>query len=178
VLRPFFPLLLLLPFTASLLLAGCTAKLEETCIGGKCNPDGVPAELTPPPSETGGGIIVCTTFGPATGDIPCDVFEVMHRTCHACHNKDLLNGAPFPLLSYEDTQAPYGPDRKIFQRMNEVIRPDGAPRMPLGGMLDAKDQQILGDWLNLCTPIADSGMGCECPGTGCTCPSAVKECSN
>lgn len=78
-------------------------------------------------------------------------------------------GAPFPLLSYEDTQLQYTMDKKIFQRMNEVIRPGGAPRMPFDVPtgLNPQDQKILGDWLNACTPSDDSGMGCECPGNGC-----------
>jgi hypothetical protein len=54
--------------------------------------------------------------------------------------------------------------------MNEVIRPDGVPRMPFGGMLNDQDLKILGDWLDQCAPPTPDGMGCQCPapGMGCT----------
>lgn len=116
-----------------------------------------------------GGIFMCSTPGPLTGDIPCDVFEVIRRTCHSCHGNPLMNGAPFPMLSYEDTQAPYSMTTKVFQRMNEVIRPGGAPRMPLNGMLNDQDLQVLGSWLNKCAPPTANGKGCECPAPGMGC---------
>jgi hypothetical protein len=116
-----------------------------------------------------GGVVLCLTPGPLTGDIPCNVFEVMHRTCHACHADPLMEGAPFPLLSYENTQAPYFMTTRVFQRMNEVIRPGGAPRMPPGNNLNDQDLKVLGDWLNQCAPPTADGKGCECPAPGMGC---------
>jgi hypothetical protein len=118
-------------------------------------------------SSGSGGTVVCSTPGPLKGDIPCDVFEVLHRECHLCHSDPPTMGAPYVLLSYEDTQATYYEDRKLFQRMNEVIRPGASPRMPFGGMLNDKDLEILGGWLDKCAPPTADGKGCECPGTGC-----------
>jgi hypothetical protein len=42
-----------------------------------------------------------------TGDFPCDVFAVVHSVCNKCHTNPTKNGAPFPLLTYADTQQPF-----------------------------------------------------------------------
>jgi hypothetical protein len=151
----------------------CTADLTEICVSGGCNQKGLPEEVplgAGGGDGGGGGLVVCAApAGPPTGDIPCEVFEVIRRECHSCHTNPPANGAPFPLLSYEDTQATYFMDIKRYQRMNEVIRPNGSPRMPLGGMLKAADLAILGDWLNQCAPPTADGMGCECPAPGMGC---------
>lgn len=37
----------------------------------------------------------------------CDAFRVINCACQQCHQNPPLNGAPIPLMTYEDTQAPY-----------------------------------------------------------------------
>jgi len=69
-----------------------------------------------------------------------------------------MNNAPFPLLTYEDTQAPFGADKQRWQRMAEVVE---SGFMPLGKVLPAADKQTLLDWLGQCAPPAPDGMGCE-----------------
>ena len=60
-----------------------------------------------------------------------------------------------------------------YQRMREVIQPDGSPHMPYKSStivvpaLTAEELAMLDAWLACPTPTAE-GQGCECPGTGCT----------
>ncbi len=162
--RPFFPTLFLAAITASALL-GCNADLAEGCISGQC-----PPHWTPPVADDGG---TCGPL-PATGDIPCEVFKVIHGVCNRCHVDPPLAGAPFPLLTYEDTQMPYDTHGKLrYERMKEVIQPGSSPHMPFASTViivaPLTDAQFatLDAWLTCPTPTTQ-GQGCECPGQGCT----------
>ena len=159
------------------LLAACGSKLDEGCTSGVCTTSSGSGGATGSTTSSGGdgggggGGSVCPP-GPATGDIPCDVFEVIHRECHHCHTDPPLDGVPFPLLTYEDMQKPYGDMSKRYQRMNQVIRPNGFPPMPPDDPLDAKDLAVLTGWLDACAKPTGEGEGCECTtpttGKGCT----------
>lgn len=174
VVRILFPTLFLAALTASL-FAGCNADLTEGCLSGNCPP---PESTTSSSSTTGGtggqdGGVSCGPL-PVTGDIPCDVFKIIHGTCDRCHQDPPLIGAPFPLLTYEDTQMPYGTDGKLrYQRMREVIQPAGSPHMPFQSTtivvppLTASELATLDGWL-ACPMPTPQGQGCECPGQGCT----------
>jgi hypothetical protein len=162
--RFLFPTLFLAAITGSSLL-GCTADLTEGCLSGRC----LPPETTT--ATTGGG--VCGPL-PATGDIPCEVFKVIHGVCNRCHQDPPLAGSPWPLLTYEDTQIPYDTEGTLrYQRMKEVIQPSGSPHMPFASNIiivpPLTDDQFatLDAWLACPTPTAQ-GQGCECPGQGCT----------
>ena len=150
----------------ALLGAACTAHLEEGCLTGPCGPIGIDAGEM----DAGeGGPNACVGMDPpATGDYPCAVFDVINRNCRPCHQNPPMQGAPFPLMTFENTQAPYNATLKIYQRMNVQIRPGAIPRMPLGGMLTDADLKTLGDWLNMCAPPVPDDAGCACPGMGCS----------
>ena len=163
--------------SAALVFAACTADLQEGCVGGVCSPRGAGGATTGTGTGTGGmggmggtgGMAIMCDAGPATGDIPCEVFDVIHRNCNPCHQDPPLMFAPFPILTYEDTQMPFGMNGLVrYQRMNQVIRPTGVPHMPQGGKLTDADYKILTGWLDMCAPPTAEGMGCECPGMGCT----------
>lgn len=166
--RLLLPTLFLAAITGSSLL-GCTADLTEGCLAGKC----LPPETTTATSGGGDGGVVCGPL-PATGDIPCEVFKVIHGVCNHCHVDPPLAGAPWPLLTYEDTQMPYDTHGTLrYQRMKEVIQPSGSPHMPFASTViivpPLTDAQFatLDAWLTCPTPTAQ-GQGCECPGQGCT----------
>jgi len=180
----FFPLLLVLA-AAPPLVAACSAKPEEGCTSSTCtsstgagNSESSSTGNSTSESSAGGGGAgggsACAPgpATPATGDIPCDVFEVIHRACNPCHTNPPINGAPFPILTYEDTQEPYGIASKRFLAMNQVIRPGGTPPMPPSGALSAQDLKVLTGWLDACAPPTPEGKGCECTtpttGMGCT----------
>ncbi len=100
-------------------------------------------------------------FG-ATGDLPCDVWQVLHDKCHCCHQDPPENGAPFPLLTYELTREPYGSQGLLrWQRMSVVIQDGEVPPMPFSTAADltASEKKILDDWFAACAPPADEYMG-------------------
>ena len=87
------------------------------------------------------------------------------------------NGAHFPLLTYEDTQQPFGlaptdggaPFLR-WMRMYQVIQPGFLPHMPSnvapacdGGycQLDDADFKTLNGWFEACVPSKPEGMGCD-----------------
>src|ERR1700760_1681726 len=84
------------------LAPSCNAQVTESCSDGPCG--GGAASVTVP--ETGPNAADCPAT-PQTGDFPCAVFAVVHKKCNPCHQMPPLNGAPFPLLTYADTQSPY-----------------------------------------------------------------------
>lgn len=115
--------------------------------------------------------------GPTTGDLPCDVGAVLKASCQPCHQTPTQNGAHFPILTYEDTQKPFGlapddggPPKRRFQRMAEVVQPEGLPHMPsqaapaCGGKscsLSAADLTTLDAWFTACAPPAPEHKGCD-----------------
>jgi hypothetical protein len=65
------------------------------------------SESDPPPAGSG------LTF--------CDAEPIIANKCQRCHDQPTRNGAPFPLLTYADTQVstptPGDPERKRYQDM-------------------------------------------------------------
>ena len=50
----------------------------------------------------------------------CAAYKVVNCVCQQCHQNPPLNGAPIPLLTYADTQAPFPDktsDKKVWQEM-------------------------------------------------------------
>ena len=99
-----------------------------------------------------------TSTGPATCEIedtaglPCEVFRIIEANCQVCHNDPQENGAPFPLLTYDDTQAEYGA-RPIWDRMRDAIEPGAIPGMPFGDNppgLAEEDLDVLRAWFETC----------------------------
>jgi hypothetical protein len=138
----------------------CTAELEEGCLGGNCSPPGkpnVPVNTSSSSGTGGAGGSSCETT-PATGDFPCDVFAVLQNNCNSCHQSPPVNGAPFSLLTYEDTrELLFMSTKPRWQRMGEVVE---SSFMPLGATIADPDKQLLLDWVSSCALPAD-GMGCE-----------------
>ncbi len=146
--------------SASFVLGACTADLEEGCLSGECSPPGkppVPTNTSTSSGAGGAGGSSCEST-PATGDFPCDVFTVLQNNCHSCHQAPPLNGAPYSLLTYEDT-------REIitttmlprWKRMGETVE---SGFMPLGKAIPEADKQLLLDWVAGCALPAET-MGCE-----------------
>jgi hypothetical protein len=159
--RPFLAVAILAAASSLVFFAACNADVGEGCLAGPCTGSGGPG------ADAGCATASCTPV-PKTGDFPCDVFAVIHTNCNPCHQDPPQNGAPFPLLTYADTQKPYGPTTLISQQMFDQIQPCGSPRMPLGGMLTTDDFNTLSDWLAGCAQPIPAGQGCGCPGQGCT----------
>lgn len=151
-------------------LASCTADLTEACVGGRCDTTTSSTTGTGGGGGSGGGGGgagggACTP-NPATGEFPCEVFTVLQAKCQTCHAPDKLamSGAPFSLLTYEDTQQPFAGGPKLrWQRMSEVIQPGAIPHMPFGSapQLTPDEKKTLDAWFADCAKPAPDGMGCE-----------------
>jgi hypothetical protein len=149
--RAWIPLALaaLVPFVA------CKANVEESCEDGMCTGATVAA-------ASSGGDSSCV-YGDTHG-FPCDVYTIIHENCHGCHIKPPLNGAPFPLLTYADTQAEYynTPD-KIWQHMKLVIEPGALPGMPFGKNPPGLPEPLLNTlraWFATCEAgMCETGQG-------------------
>jgi hypothetical protein len=157
-------------------LSACDADVREGCIAGPCTGgSGGSAASSSGSTGTGGGsggagAAAACPETPRTGDFPCDVFAIIHAKCNPCHQMPPLNGAPFPELTYADTQKVYAqgpPERLIFQQMYLQIQPGASPQMPLIGTLTAAEFAKLSGWLAECAPPVPAGTGCGCPGNGC-----------
>ncbi len=101
-----------------------------------------------------GSFAACKT-NPTTGTIPTDVAAVLMARCQPCHQMPPLNGAPFPLLTYQDVNAAFGAV-PIYQEMHVLIQPNGDPHMPYRNapQLSPDQLQTLDTWLLSCAPPA------------------------
>lgn len=149
--------------------SGCSAELEEGCLTGPCgaaSTAGVGGSVDVPDTGGAGGAgggqggnpVECEpdTF-PSTGELPCEVFEVLQAKCHCCHQDPTLNSASFPLLTYADTHEPYGSaGLQRWQRMLQVIQDDSALKMPFQTAADltSAEKAVLDEWLEACAPPA------------------------
>jgi hypothetical protein len=102
---------------------------------------------------------------PKEGDRPCDVAAVL-AICQNCHQRPPLRMAPFPLMSYEDTQAVYFGPVLIATRMSQVIEPNDPVHMPPRAATDIPqptdaELDTLRAWFRACTPPEPEGQGCD-----------------
>jgi hypothetical protein len=120
------------------------------------------ASVMPPPCDQGaggeGGV-------PATPIRFCQAEIVLRTVCQRCHQEPPLHGAPFALVTYEDTQEPYGSTGKLrWQRMREVVEIDFMPLMGIRDVpvdpLTCEEKSTLMGWLNQCA-LPEGGTDCE-----------------
>ncbi len=114
-------------------------------------------------SASSEGAVSCDpTATPTTGDLPDDVNAVLVDKCQGCHSGPPQHHAPFPLVSFEDTQEQFGlTSKRKWQRMSEVIAPDGLPHMPYGTAppLTSDEMTTLQSWFGKCAMPVPEGMG-------------------
>lgn len=98
-----------------------------------------------PGNGEGGG-----TAEPQFG-LPCEVEQVLEAKCQRCHDDPRQNGAPFPLLTWEDTRRRYGTPQ-VYELMPRAIETEYMPLMILGltppvESLTQTEKAVLLDWL-------------------------------
>jgi hypothetical protein len=76
----------------------------------------------------------------------------MRQKCQRCHGDPRANGAPFPLLTYEDTQVIDGRGVPRFQRMREAVESGYMPATfldlePPVAPLEPDEKTLLLAWL-------------------------------
>jgi len=96
----------------------------------------------------------------------CATDRVLSRKCRRCHQDPPLNGAPFPLLSYEDTQVVDGRGKPRFQKMADSVAsaympPQFLSLTPPVELLTDEERTTLLDW---CAAGAHSEDGAPCDG--------------
>jgi hypothetical protein len=121
------------------------------------------ASTTPPPCDQGAG---------GEGGVPavpvrfCQAEIVLRTVCQRCHQDPPLHAAPFSLVTYEDTQQPFGAaGRRRWQRMKEVVESGFMPLRTLAldppvEPLTCEERSTLLGWLGQCAP-PEGGTDCE-----------------
>jgi hypothetical protein len=146
-------------------LAACEASVKEGCVGGVCNTGGSGAGGSGAGNSGGsggsGGDDTCAGVD-RSGELPCEVRAVLEAKCWGCHGSTLANGAPFPLVTYADTQAEFTAGVVIWERMQLAVE---SGFMPLSssadGPLTDDELDVLDDWFDACAPSA--AEGCDGP---------------
>ena len=154
-----------------LFVASCGDQSSERRGGGEI-PDltGGSGQALPDPGAAGANDAGAAGALP-TGPVPwCDAYRILNCVCQQCHQAPPLNGAPFPLLSYDDTQAryPFKSSKPIWQQMQTVVGNGFMPYqgdptvMPAVQPLPAPQKATLLAWL------AEGALpegGTDCPKT-------------
>lgn len=107
------------------------------------------------PSEAG---------APGAPDFPCDVRRVLEAKCQRCHQRPPANGAPFPLLTWNDTRATYG-KQLVYEAMLVAVESGFMPLVELELTppvedLTSAEKTTLVSWLENGAPPDTSDGGC------------------
>jgi hypothetical protein len=120
---------------ATALAAACSGSLSDGGTGGKSS----------------------TSSGGATG-LPCDLADVINAKCASCHSSPPTAGAPTPLLSASDLQAPAKTDPSVTMAVMSVKRMQAASApMPPAGGATAADVAAFQKWIDAGYPQGDCG---------------------
>ena len=103
-------------------------------------------------TDGGGDVTVDLTW--------CDVEPILEARCQRCHTDPPQNGAPFPLLTYADTQAGDSPQR--YEQMGAAISADFMPPQwlavdPPVEALPCSEKHTLLEWVNQGAPPPPEG---------------------
>lgn len=107
---------------------------------------------TPTPTSTSAATGATTGAGGAvaTPDLPCDVDDVLKANCQSCHGATPTFGAPMPLVTLADLEAPAvtSAAKKVYElvgtRTHDDLHP--MPQAP-NPLLNAADQKVIDDWI-------------------------------
>ncbi len=92
------------------------------------------------------------------GALPCEVNTILENVCQRCHSSPPKNEAPFPLVTYVDTQVVVN-GRPIASYMLAALEIGRMPMPPV--QLDPADRETLVRWLRDGAPPKPSGLRCE-----------------
>jgi hypothetical protein len=131
-------------------------------------------ESTHTPGTDGGGPAVDAHVAPGvdggtptpTGDLPCDVLEVVGTRCQTCHAATPLFGAPMPLVTsaHFHAPAPTMPAEAVHERAMVRIHSTTSPMPPVTApALSTTELATLDAWLAAGAPMRAAGVTCEEP---------------
>jgi hypothetical protein len=160
------------------LYSGCGEQSSERRGGGEI-PDLATGSGAVPNAGASGDMTDTAGSGGAAGAqanelVPwCAAYEIINCVCQQCHQNPPLHGAPLPLVTYANTQAPYpaaAPTKKVWQEMQAVITSRFMPFMgdltvmpPVQPLSDSQRATML-SWLAqgaLDTGGQDCAMTCD-----------------
>jgi hypothetical protein len=98
--------------------------------------------------------------------LPCEVDKVLDASCRACHARPPKFGAPMPLVTWEDLDAPSpsDPRQKVRDRVLVRIADDTSPMpQPPNPRLGDADRKTLGDWVAAGAPRSDGDCSSPAP---------------
>ena len=120
------------------LYAGCTDQSSERR-GGTDIPDLTATTTSSEAGAAGAGALGEAGAAGAAGAPAvtppvtwCAAYKVLTCVCQQCHQNPPVNHAPFPLLTYDDTQVPYPfatSKKKLWQEMQTVVTSGYMPYM-------------------------------------------------
>ncbi|MBX3223104.1 MAG: peptidylglycine alpha-amidating monooxygenase [Labilithrix sp.] len=132
---------MLRPYLALGFVVPCVLVLTGACGGGS---SAGPSKSGPLDGD-GGGV---GTAGPV--GLPCDVDKVLAQHCRDCHASPPQFGAPMPLATWEDLDAPSrsDPERKVRDFVAARVSDDGKPMPPPpNARPTAAEQKTIADWV-------------------------------
>lgn len=148
--------------------AAGVALLAGPCLSAACgstddddNGSGGEGEAGASAAGTSGTQAAGSGGGGSSGlepQFPCEVEDVIEAKCQRCHNQLLENGAPFPLLTWEDTRREYGL-QLVYEAMLPAIESGFMPltQLPLEPPVEPlgpQEKTLLLDWLADGAPAA------------------------
>ena len=92
------------------------------------------------------------------GDVPCGPDKVLKNVCQFCHTNPPQHGAPFPLVTYANTQAELD-GHPIFYWMEKYVTAEIMPLPPVE--ISDGDRAILLKWLRAGAPPREVGVTCD-----------------
>jgi hypothetical protein len=108
------------------------------------------------------GALSSPSQGAGQTGLPCDVSRILHNDCQSCHSAPPAFGAPMPLVTYADTQAPSktNPAEPVWQRMKARLHDSSSP-MPPTGPIPPADLATLDAWFGAGAPASNAACGGE-----------------
>jgi hypothetical protein len=101
-----------------------------------------------------------TVSRPSALAIPCDANRVLENVCQQCHTSPPRNSAPFPLVTYEDTQV-IASGQPIWTYMRTALQDGVMPLPPVE--IDSADRDTLIRWLDAGAPARTASDQCSLP---------------
>jgi hypothetical protein len=141
----------------SALLAGCSAGAQTVSPGAS---DSSPAADASPPVDSSPA---ADTSPSSNLDIPCDPKRVLVAVCQQCHSNPPRNSAPFPLVTYADTQV-ISTGEPLWHYMRIVVENGVMPLPPV--TISAADRDTLTAWLEAGAPARGPTDSCDDGDTG------------
>jgi hypothetical protein len=92
-----------------------------------------------------------------TRSVPCAPDAVLRAVCQQCHSDPMKSGAPFPLITWEDTQVVID-DRPLHEWMRDALESEKMPLPPV--TISPQDRETLLSWLRDGAPVRAPGAVC------------------